>query len=121
MANFKWYGDRAKKQILNVVEVGLRDMGSDIVKQAKENANQPQGSGRHPQVQTGTLRRSITMDMVKEKGQTIVKVGIMKGMGEGDKALEYAAPLELGTDRHPPYPYLFPAAKLITGRAKRYF
>ncbi len=118
---YKWYGDKAKKQILNVVEVGLRDMGADIVKLAKANASQPQGSGKHPQVQTGTLRRAITMDMIKEKGQTVVKVGIMKGTADGDEALEYAAPLELGTDRHPPYPYLFPAAKEITSKAKRYF
>ena len=119
--SFKWYGEEAKKQIFGIMEKGLLDMGADIVKQAKANANQPQGSSKHPQVQTGTLRRAITMDIVKERGKTIVKVGIMKGKGEGDKALEYAAPLELGTDRHPPYPYLFPAAKLITSKSKRYF
>ena len=118
---YRAYSDKAKKQILNVVEVGLRDMGADIVKQAQENANQPKGSGLHPQVQTGTLRRSITMDMVKERGMTVVKVGIMKGTADGDKALEYAADLEFGTDRHPPYPYLYPAAAEITGKAKRYF
>ncbi len=118
---FKWHGDQAKKEIKSVMEIGLRDMAADVVKQAKANANQPKGSGLHPQVQTGTLRRAITMDIVKEKGAIIAKVGIMKGKGEGDKALEYAADVEFGTNRHPPYPYLYPAAAEITAHAKRYF
>ena len=118
---YKSYKDRAKKEIKSVVEIGLRDMAADIVKLAQSNANQPKGSGLHPQVQTGTLRRSITMDIVKEKDKVIAKVGIMKGKGEGDKALEYAEDLEFGTDRHPPYPFLFPAATEITSNAKRYF
>ncbi len=121
MEKFKWYGDRAEKEVKSVVEIGLRDMAADIVKQAKENANQPQGSGQHPQVQTGTLRRSITMDMVKERDMVIAKVGIMKGKGEGDKALEYAEGLEFGTNKHGPYPYLYPAARKITAKAKEYF
>lgn len=118
---FNWHGDRAKKEIKSVVEIGLRDMAADITKRAKENVNQPKGSDQHPQVQTGTLRRAITFDIVKERDAVIAKIGIMKGKGEGDKALVYAAPLEFGTDRHPPYPYLFPAAVEITKDAKKYF
>ena len=116
---YKWHGDKAEDMVFGVVEKGLKDMAADIVKQAKENANQR--PPEHPQVQTGTLRRSITMDMVKEGDKTIAKVGIMKGKGEGDVALEYAPGLEFGTDRHPPYPFLFPAAKEITRKAKDYF
>lgn len=118
---YRSHSGRAKKQILNVVEVGLRDMGADIVKQAISNASQSKGSSSHPQRQTGTLVRSITMDMIQEKGQTVVKVGVMKGTAESDKALVYAAPLEFGTDRHPPYPYLYPAAAEITSKARNYF
>jgi len=116
---YKWYGDKAEKEVKSVMEIGLRDMAADVVKQAKENANQsPPG---HPQVQTGTLRRAITMDIVKDAGKVIAKVGIMKGISEGDEALEYAEELELGNDRHPPYPYLYPAAVQITRKAKDYF
>jgi len=117
--SYKWYGDKAKKSIFSLVEKGLKDMAIDVVKQAKDNANQsPPG---HPQVQTGTLRRSITFDIVKDEGKVIAKVGIMRGVSEGDKALEYAPGLEFGTDRHPPYPFLYPAARAITRKAKEYF
>ena len=116
---YKWYGDRAKKEVMSITEKGLRDMAIDVVKQAKENANQaPPG---HPQVQSGTMRRSITMDIVKEAEKVIAKVGIMKGKLEGDEALIYAPMVEFGTSRHPPYPFLFPAAEEITKRAKDYF
>jgi len=116
---FKWYGERAKKQIGDLTLKAITNMAADSVKQAKENANrQPP---EHPQVQTGTLRRSITMDIIKEAQRVIAKVGIMRGKGEGDAALEYAEGLEFGTDRHPPYPYLFPAVELITKRVKDYF
>ena len=116
---YKWHGDKAKDMVAHVVENGLKDMATDVVKQAKSNANQsPPG---HPQVQTGTLRRSIIMDMITEKGRAIAKVGIMRGKEQGDVALEYAPGLEFGTDRHPPYPFLYPAAMEITRRAKDYF
>lgn len=116
---YKWYGDKAKQTVFGLVEKGLKDMATDIVKQAKDNANQaPPG---HPQVQTGTLRRSITMDMEKDEGKVIAKVGIIKGISEGDEALEYAPGLEFGTDRHPPYPFLYPAVVQITRKSKDYF
>ena len=118
---FKWYGERAKKQIGDLTLKAITGMASDSVKQAKDNANQPKGSGQHPQVQTGTLRRAITMDIIKEAQRIIAKVGIMRGKEGGDAALEYAEGLEFGTDRHPPYPYLFPAVELITKRVKDYF
>jgi len=115
----KWYGDRAEKKVMSVVEKGIRDMAADAVKQAQVNANQ--APPKHPQVQTGTMRRSITLDVESTRDKVIAKVGIMKGKGEGDKALEYAPGIEFGTERHPPYPFLFPAVKEITDNAKRYF
>ncbi len=118
--NFKWHGDRAKKQIFSVVEKGLKDMGADSVKQAIANFHPPD-SESHPRRITSTLVRAIIFDLIKEKGEVIVKVGIMKGSDKMDEALEYAEPLELGTDRHPPYPYLLPAVFQITRKAKDYF
>ncbi len=118
---FKWYGERAKMQVFSKVESAITNMAADSVKQAIANASQTKGSDQHPQRQTGTLVRSITMDIIKEAQRVIAKVGIMRGKGEGDAALEYAEGLEFGTDRYPPYPYLFPAVELITKRVKEYF
>jgi len=120
MPNYKWYGAKAKKKIESVVFSGIRDLAVETVKRAKENASQPKGSELHPQRQTGTLVRSITFDIVKEANDIIAKVGIIKGISEGDEALEYAADVEFGTDTHPPYPYLYPAAAEVTRRVKEY-
>ena len=115
--SYKWYGDRAKKLINDVVLRGITGMAADSVKQAKSNANQ--APPLHPQVQSGTLRRAITMDVDASKLEA--KVGIMQGKEEGDEALEYAESLELGNERHPPYPYLYPAVELITNNPRGYF
>ena len=116
---FRWYGDKAAKQIRGVVVKGLTRMAVEGVKLAKANASQPKGGDRHPQRQTGTLVRSITLDVDERK--MVAKIGIMKGIAGGDEALEYAADLEFGTNKHPPYPYLYPAAEAVTRKAKDYF
>ena len=59
---------------------------------------------------------------VKQQGETIEgKVGIMKSRGAGSEVLVYAPMVELGTSRHPPYPYLLPAAEVFKGRVGNYF
>ncbi len=116
-SEFRWYGDRAKKQINEKVANDLTGMAADIVKLAQQNVNQsPPG---HPQVQTGTLRRSITMDV--DRRNLTAKVGIMSGSSDADQALIYAPFLEFGTSTMGPYPFLFPAAETITKRAREYF
>ena len=114
---YKSYADREKKNLKDKVAGQLLDICIDITKQAQDNANQ--APPKHPQVQTGTLRRSITLDVDKKKLEG--KVGIMKGSEKADEALVYAPMLEFGTSRMPPYPFLFPAAELITKKAKDYF
>lgn len=122
---YKDYSEREKKRFHEKLGNQLVRMAADIVKQAKENANQPPPG--HPQVQTGTLRRAIIMDVDRRKLEA--KVGIMTGSKDKDKALEYAARIEFGFTgvdsagrvyNQPPYPYLFPAVELITKRAKEY-
>lgn len=115
--SYKSYADSVKKGLKDKVGGQLVDICADIVKQAQENANQ--APPKHPQVQTGTLRRSITLDVDKKKLEG--KVGIMKGKLEGDKALIYAPFVEFGSATRPPYPYLFPAAEAVTKKAKDYF
>lgn len=120
-ANYKWYGDKALGSILQQSYDGMVDIAMSITKEAKRNANQPKGSDQHPQVKTGTMRRSITFD-VKRKGKDIeAKVGIMSGKKKGAKALEYAADIEFGAQHHPPYPFLFPAVESHRARIKDFF
>ena len=116
---YKSYTKREKKWLQDKLGDQLTHMAADAVKQAIANASQPKGSGKHPQRQSSTLVRSITLDVDRSKLEA--KVGIMKGRGEGDKALEYAAGLEFGTAIHPPYPFLFPAVEQVTQKAKDYF
>ena len=120
-SEFRWYGERAKKQIHTKIVRGLTGMAADTVKLAIANASQPKGGASHPQRQTSTLVRALTMD-VDERNLT-AKVGIIRGSADADEALVYAEPLELGSadGTRPPYPYLFPAAETITKRAREYF
>ncbi len=115
----KWHSRtrQARDKVEDNVGDQLTNMASDIVKLAQENANARPPA--HPQVQSGTMWRSITMDVDRRK--LTAKVGIMQGTKDGDEALVYAPFVEFGTARHPPYPFLFPAAEFITKRAKRYF
>lgn len=114
---YKSYAGREKNRLKDKVGGQLVDICVAIVKQAQANANQsPPG---HPQVVSGTLRRSITLDVDKNKLEG--KVGIMKGKLEGDKALVYAPFVEFGSATRPPYPYLFPAAEEVTKKAGQYF
>jgi HK97 gp10 family phage protein len=53
-----------------------------------------------PRVQTGRLRASITHRIVYEDEQVIGEVGTN---------VEYALPLEYGTSKMPPYPFMGPA------------
>jgi len=114
---YKSYVEREKKKVHDKIAGQLTTLCADVVKQAQENANQ--APPRHPQVQTGTLRRSITLDINRKKLEG--KVGIMSGKEKGDEALVYAPFLEFGTARMPPYPFLFPAAEAVTKKAKDYF
>ena len=120
-SEFRWYGERAKRQVHTKVVRGLTGMAADSVKLAISNASQPKGSGQHPQRITSTLVRAITMDVDERKLEA--KVGIMRGSSDADEALVYAEPLELGSadGTRPPYPYLFPAVETITKRAREYF
>ncbi len=119
MEGYKSHRKERQKEFNDKLEDNMVKLCASIVKEAQQNANKsPPG---HPQVQTGTLRRSITLD-VKQVGKVIEgRVGIMKGKGEGDKALIYAPFVEFGTIHHPPYPFLFPAVEAHKGRIKEFF
>ena len=100
---------------------GMRNLASAIVKQAQENANQIPPA--HPQVQSGHMRNSITMDVKKAGSKIEGKVGLIKGAVESSEVLVYGPVIELGRKDGtiPPYPYLYPAAKYFVGKAAKYF
>ena len=119
MAQVKSYRNERERELEAMLFGGMKDLCASITKAAKQNATAvPPG---HPQVQTGTLRRSITLDVEKKKEGIEGKVGIMSGKEQGDEALKYAPFVELGTRYHPPYPYLLPAAESHKGRVKEFF
>lgn len=70
-----------------------------VESQAKVNASGRPG----PNVQTGRLRSSIHWRLAQDSRYGIVAQVIAN--------TEYAAYVELGTDRSPPYPYLRPALR----------
>ena len=118
MSEVKSYRKEREDEIRARVTRNMATLCADIVKQAQDNANQaPPG---HPQVQSGTMRRSITMDVKTEGADIVGYVGIMRGKGEGSKALEYAPFIEFGTSRMPPYPFLFPAVEIYKGKVGDY-
>ena len=74
-----------------------------VESQAKINASGRPG----PRVRTGRLRASITHRLVVDPA-----AGVYAEVGSN---VEYAAYVELGTDRAPPYPYLRPALVAAAG------
>lgn len=75
----------------------LQRRAINVESQAKLNASGRPG----PNVDTGRLRSSITWELVhRENGELVARIGTN---------VEYAAFVEQGTDRAPPYPYLVPA------------
>lgn len=75
----------------------LQRRAINVESQAKLNASGRPG----PNVDTGRLRSSITWELVnRPDGNLVARIGTN---------VEYAAYVELGTERAPPYPYLVPA------------
>lgn len=120
MSMYRSYKDREINRVSDWVYTNIRNMCTDAVKMAQENANQIPPS--HPQVRTGTLRRSITMDIGQSGAEVVGKVGIMSDKSGGE-ALVYAAPIEFGSKdgKRPPYPYLYPAVEYVYQNHKSYF
>ena len=83
------------------------------VKQSFQKAtlHKPSEPGETPAIQTGTLRRSIIADILKDGGEYIGLVGPMATVG--GKSLKYAYWLEFGTPRMRARPYLRPAVEKL--------
>ena len=77
----------------------------------KATLHKPSEPGETPAIQTGTLRRSIIADILKDGGEYIGLVGPMATVGR--QSLKYAKWLELGTRKMKPRPYLRPAVEKL--------
>ena len=78
----------------------MERVGAIVERQAKKNVSK--SGGKHPQVQTGRLRSSITHNV---SGGDEIKTEI------GTNII-YGKYLEFGTSKHSPYPWLFPAVEM---------
>ena len=113
------FTDHSKKRSSEIAQrlfEGMVGITGAMVKEAQSNANQTEPN--HPQVITGTLRRSIIMDVKKDPNKIEGKVGFIKGKEQGpnaDQVLVYAPVIEAK------YPFLMPAAESMKGRVKEFF
>lgn len=118
---YRSYLPQRTAEVNDHMDKGMTKLLAHIQKLARNNADKPKGSEQHLQVQTGTLRRSITFELSKSYGgDPEGKVGIMTSKG-GSKALVYAVVHELGLGTSPGYPFLLPAAEEAKQDAGKYF
>jgi len=103
----KFYRIEREGEIKAALRRGMGKAVLIVENQAKKNVSQT--GEKHPQVKTGRLRASIESD-VSESGNKIV--------GTVGTNVEYGKPLEFGTSRHPPYPWLYPAVESKRGEIK---
>ncbi len=94
------YRKEVEGNILKNLQESLAKIGVLVQDAAKQNANNPKGSHKHPIVRTAFLKDFITHNV----NQGSVDIG---------SNVKYARDIELGAKNgsHPPYPYLFPAVE----------
>jgi HK97 gp10 family phage protein len=93
----KSYRKEREKEIIDGLQKGLEKAGLIVERQAKINVTQ--SPPKHPQVQTGRLRASITHN-------------VSPGEVEIGSNVVYSKYLEFGTSKMSPHPFLFPAVEL---------
>jgi HK97 gp10 family phage protein len=93
----KSYRKEREKEILDSLQKGLEKVGLIVERQAKINVSQ--SPPKHPQVQTGRLRASITHNV--NPGEVEIGTNVV-----------YGKYLEFGTSKMPAYPWLFPSVEL---------
>ena len=90
------YRKERQAEIISNLQKGLEKVGLIVERQAKINVTQ--SPPKHPRVQTGRLRASITHNV--NPGEVEIGTNVV-----------YGKYLEFGTSRMPPYPWLFPAVE----------
>jgi len=95
MTEYTYHGDECRKKISDRLESNMNKAVILVHNEATTN---------HPwKNRTGTLQRSIVMRVEKDRNSIAGFVGTN---------VFYAKFLELGTDRMPPYPFLYPALEV---------
>jgi len=93
----KSFRKEREREIISGLQKGLEKAGLIVERQAKINVTQ--SPPKHPQVQTGRGRASITHEV--SPGEVVIGTNVV-----------YMKIQELGSVRQPPYPWLFPAVEL---------
>ncbi len=97
----KSYRVEREKEILDNLQSGMGKAVLIVENQAKINVSK--SPPEHPQVQTGRLRASIISQVTEQENEIIGEIGTN---------VVYGKFLELGTVRHLPYAWLFPAVEM---------
>ena len=96
----KFYTKERKAEIMKALRSGMDKAVLIVENQAKLNVTQ--SPPKHPQVDTGRLRASITSQVVQTGDNIEGQIGTQ---------VFYGAYLEHGTSRMQAYPWLFPAVE----------
>jgi len=118
----KSYRTEVQKKIEDVIKDSMDKVGALVEERAKRNASNARDSGSHPYVQTGDMRSAIGYYTYEEDKQVVTDVGISQEIcsKNGQKFVDYSRYVELGTSRHPPYPFLFPAVESSKQEIKQF-
>ena len=107
-AQYKSYKEQREKEIVNKLRSGVSKAGAIVERQAKINVSK--SPPQHPQRQTSNLFNSIGFRVDMTGSEIAATVGTN---------VEYGGSLEFGNERHPPYPWLFPALELKKNEIKQ--
>jgi len=132
MAEVKWYGDKAMKNMEQAISLGLEAAGLLVHGQAVNLSpvgQYPKGSGKVG----GKLRNSLSYSTDGEVKGLNSSTGQKANLDDGVKPnpdknsviigtnVEYAPYVELGTSKMAAQPYLNPALELNKGNIKKIF
>ena len=104
------YRKEREREILNGLQTAMEKVGAYIENEAKKNATNPRGGGKHPYVQSGLMSSNIGHTTKTEGNEIISIIGFSKDI-PNQELVNYARRVELGSPRQHPYPFLFPAVE----------
>jgi len=109
------------KRNFNVLTQGMEPAAARVLKEVAEEAKTE--AKKLVPVDTGALRDSIRLIVTAKTAGNITRVGIRAGGYEVNpktgKLVNYAIPVEFGTHRQVPQPYLIPAVSRKASRIMR--
>lgn len=106
----KSYRKERETEIVNGLQSAMEKVGQLVERDARRNATNPRGGGKHPYVQSGLMSGNIGHATKTEGNEIVSIIGFSKAI-DNKEPVNYARRIELGSPRQPPYPFLFPAVE----------